>query len=109
MVLIFIFPTPSPLNVQLRLVTLVPCASLADQLHQMKLDPDETFKYLLANLLILAPLPALLMAILGTRIHLWIVLLGALILSGGIEVLQYTMWTYRVADVDDVIMNVGGA
>jgi glycopeptide antibiotics resistance protein len=75
----------------------------------MKLDPDETFKYLLANLLILAPLPALLMAILGTRIHLWIVLLGALILSGGIEVLQYTMWTYRVADVDDVIMNVGGA
>lgn len=75
----------------------------------MAFDYDETAKYFLANLLVLTPLPALLMAIFGPRIRLRVVLLSALIFSGGIEILQCVMWTYRVADVDDVIMNVLGA
>lgn len=63
------------------------------------------------NVLLFFPLGILLPPI-GRRLRFWNVILIAIALSSGIELLQYIsrMWgSYRLADINDVILNTLGA
>jgi glycopeptide antibiotics resistance protein len=70
-------------------------------------------RYLIGNVLAFMPLGTL-VRLLGTRSTWWFALVVALAASLGIELLQLAMslgmgFPYRVADVDDVILNVTGS
>jgi glycopeptide antibiotics resistance protein len=62
------------------------------------------------NFILFVPL-GILLPLVWRRLRFWNGLLVALALSIGIELAQYLTrpWSNRLADVNDVILNVGGA
>ena len=63
---------------------------------------------LIGNFLVLAPIGTFL-ALKMKRFRVWPVVIIGLGISTAVEILQYLLWTWRVADVDDVICNSSGA
>jgi glycopeptide antibiotics resistance protein len=71
-------------------------------------EPARSTSELVENVALFVPLGALAPFVAGRR-RLLVVLGSALVLSAGIECLQYASHDGRFADVDDVILNVAGA
>ena len=62
---------------------------------------------LIGNILVLTPIGVFL-AFVMSKFNIWLVILVGVDFSGVIEITQYLRWTWRVADVDDVICNSAG-
>ena len=62
---------------------------------------------LIGNILVLTPIGVFL-AFVMRKFNIWLVIFVGVGFSGAIEVTQYLRWTWRVADVDDVICNSAG-
>ena len=87
---------------------LVPFRTIVAQLT----DPNVPFSHrayeLVGNVLLMTPFGALL-ALTRRRLSLVAVALVSAGLASTIEILQYVLRTWRVADIDDVILNTSGA
>jgi glycopeptide antibiotics resistance protein len=91
-----------------RPVNLVPFKTITQNLRQSDTPLQHRAYELLGNLAVLAPIGIYLVFV-RPRFSIWPVLAIAIGLSTSIEITQYPGWTWRVADVDDVICNASGA
>jgi glycopeptide antibiotics resistance protein len=87
---------------------LVPFRTIWGYLTDVVTPLDNRIYELAGNFLLFAPI-ALLLALSLRRFKVWPILALSLGLSIAVETLQYTLYTYRVADIDDVICNTSGA
>lgn len=92
-----------------RPVNIIPIHSIVTQIIQTASNPGHQAYEMAGNILLLSPLTLLVMWFSANRARLSRVLLIALLASTTIETLQYVLWTYRSADVDDILLNVAGA
>jgi glycopeptide antibiotics resistance protein len=63
---------------------------------------------LIGNTLVLTPIGVFL-AFVMRKFSIWPVIFAGVSISTAVEITQYLRWTWRVADVDDVICNSVGA
>jgi len=100
-------PTVPSFN-HLRPVNLVPFRTIAQNLTDGGTPISHRALELVGNILVLAPIGAF-FALKMRRFRLWLVTIIGVGVSAAFEITQYLRWTWRVADVDDVICNSSGA
>ena len=100
-------PTVPTFN-HLRPVNLVPFRTIAQNLTDSETPMSHRAYELIGNSLVLAPIGTFL-ALKMKRFRVWPVVIIGVGISTAFEVTQYLRWTWRVADVDDVICNSSGA
>jgi glycopeptide antibiotics resistance protein len=89
-------------------VNLVPFRTIAQNLTDGGTPISHRGYELIGNILVLAPLGVFL-ALKMRKFSVWPVALIAVGISTSFEITQYLSWSWRVADVDDVICNSSGA
>jgi len=100
-------PTVPSFN-HVRPVNLVPFRTIAQNLTDSGTPISHREYELIGNILVLAPIGALI-ALKMRRFRVWPVMIIGVGISTAFEITQYLRWTWRVADVDDVICNSSGA
>lgn len=100
-------PTVPSFN-HVRPVNLVPFKTIAQNLTDGRTPLSHRAFELIGNILVLAPIGVLL-ALKMRKFRVWPVALIGIGTSTVFEVTQYLRWTWRVADIDDVICNALGA
>ena len=87
---------------------LVPFRTITENLSDSGTPLKTRMIQLFGNLLVMVPI-AWYLILFNSRRKLFYTFLLSLSLSLGVETYQYFAWTFRVADIDDVICNTGGA
>ena len=100
-------PTVPSFN-HVRPVNLVPFRTIAQNLTDGGTPLSHRAYELIGNILVMAPIGVIL-ALKMRRFRVWPVALIGVSTSTAFEVTQYLRWTWRVADIDDVICNALGA
>lgn len=100
-------PTVPSFN-HVRPVNLVPFRTIVQILTDSGTPISHRAYELMGNILVLAPLGVFL-ALKMWKFSVWPVALIAVGISTAFEITQYLSWSWRVADVDDVICNSSGA
>ncbi len=100
-------PTVPSFN-HLRPINLVPFRTIAQNLTDGGTPISHRAYELIGNSLVLAPIGTFL-ALKMKRFRVWPVMIIGVGISTAFEITQYLRWTWRVADVDDVICNSSGA
>ncbi|HUW78998.1 MAG TPA: VanZ family protein [Candidatus Nanopelagicaceae bacterium] len=93
---------------QVRPFNLIPFKTITQNLMQSGTPRQHRAYELLGNLAVLTPI-GIFLAFVRRKFSIWPVLIIGIGLSGSIEITQYLNWTWRVADIDDVICNTSGA
>ena len=104
----YLFTPTVPTFNHLRPVNLVPFRTIAQNLTDSETPMSHRAYELIGNSLVLAPIGTFL-ALKMKRFRVWPVVIIGVGISTAFEVTQYLRWTWRVADVDDVICNSSGA
>ncbi len=100
-------PTVPSFN-HLRPINLVPFRTIAQNLTDGGTPLSHRAYELTGNILVMAPIGVFL-ALKMPKFGVWPVTLIGAGISTAFEITQYLRWTWRVADVDDVICNSSGA
>jgi len=100
-------PTVPSFN-HVRPFNLVPFRTIVQNLTDSGTPISHREYELIGNSLVLAPIGTFL-ALKMKRFRVWPVVIIGVGISTAFEVTQYLRWTWRVADVDDVICNSSGA
>ena len=91
-----------------RPVNLIPFKTIIENLTNTDTPLEHRMYELFGNLAVLTPI-GIYLAFVRRKFSIWPVLGIGIGLSTAIETTQYLGWTWRVADVDDVICNASGA
>ena len=86
----------------------VPFKTIAENLSDSGTPLKHRMIQLFGNLSVMAPI-GLYMILFNIRRKIFYTFLFSLCISIGVESYQYLAWTWRVADLDDVLCNSGGA
>jgi glycopeptide antibiotics resistance protein len=101
--------TPASATVNhVRPFNLIPFKTITQNLMQSGTPLQHRAYELLGNLAVLTPI-GIYLAFVRHKFSIWPVLIIGIGLSSSIEITQYLNWTWRVADLDDVICNSSGA
>ena len=93
---------------QPRPYNLVPFRTITENLSDSGTPLKNRMIQLFGNLSVMVPI-AWYLILSNNRSKLFYTFLLSLCVSLGVETYQYFAWTFRVADIDDVICNTGGA
>jgi len=86
----------------------VPFKTIAENLSDSGTPLKHRMIQLFGNLSVMVPI-GLYLILFNSRRKIFHTLLFSLCMSLGVEFYQYFAWTWRVADIDDVLCNSGGA
>ncbi|HUW77775.1 MAG TPA: VanZ family protein [Candidatus Nanopelagicaceae bacterium] len=100
-------PTIATFN-HVRRVNLIPFKTITENLTDTGTPFQHRAYELLGNLAVLTPI-GIYLAFVRRKFSIWPVLGIGIGMSSSVEITQYLNWTWRVADVDDVICNASGA
>jgi glycopeptide antibiotics resistance protein len=100
--------TPRGATFNVRPVNLIPFKTIAWYLTDSHTPLQHRMYELLGNLAVLTPI-GIYLAFVRRRFSIWPVLAIGIGVSTSVEITQYLNWTWRVADIDDVICNASGA
>jgi len=100
-------PAITPFTSQ-RAYNLVPFRTITEELSDSGTPLKNRMTQLFGNLLVMVPIIWYLI-LFNSRRKLFYTFLLSLTASLGVETYQYFAWTFRVADIDDVLCNTGGA
>lgn len=100
-------PALSPFKHQ-RPYNFVPFRTITEDLSDSGTPLKNRMTQLFGNLLVMVPI-AWYLILFNSRRKLFYTFLLSLSASLGVETYQYFAWTFRVADIDDVLCNTGGA
>ena len=100
-------PTVPSFN-HVRPINLVPFRTISQNLTDGGTPLSHRAYELIGNILVMAPIGVLL-AVKMRTFRIWPVALLVISTSSAFELTQYLRWTWRVADIDDVICNSLGA
>jgi glycopeptide antibiotics resistance protein len=100
-------PTIPTFN-HVRPVNLIPFTTITQNLTDSGTPLQHRAYELFGNLAVLTPI-GIYLAFVRSKFSFWPVLAIGIGLSTSIEITQYLNWTWRVADIDDVICNASGA
>jgi glycopeptide antibiotics resistance protein len=100
-------PTIPTFN-HVRPINLMPFTTITKNLTDSGTPLQHRMYELFGNLAVFAPI-GIYLAFVRRKFSIWPVLIIGIGLSTSIEITQYLNWTWRVADIDDVICNASGA